>query len=282
MDIQRIPISSLTPAPDNPCLDLRPGDADSEKLSASIGRWGCVEPLVWNRRTGHLVGGHQRFKVLTARGEAELDVSMAHHDRETRHRWSHPDLLKGTLRTHEGFAMSPSTVQRPGSKKDPDGPKRRVRDYVSQKALRHGYKSCTIKNINAEHLVASLEQGRSRTAFIHADREVTIYAKSSKSPFISRGVHGDSPPAMVSAVPETNPACGEASHTAAAAISRTLATRPRGVTAATAAGRFGLPSRACMSVAVVPTRIATTRMPSGPSSLAAPTVRVSTAAFEAA
>ena len=33
--------------------------------------------------------------------------------RQTRHRWDHPYLLKGKLRTHEAFAMSPSTVHRP-------------------------------------------------------------------------------------------------------------------------------------------------------------------------
>ncbi len=33
-------------------------------------------PLVWNRRTGHLVGGHQRFKVLLARGATEVEVSV--------------------------------------------------------------------------------------------------------------------------------------------------------------------------------------------------------------
>ena len=33
--------------------------------------------------------------------------------RQTRYRWEHPYLLKGKLRTHEDFAMSPSTVHRP-------------------------------------------------------------------------------------------------------------------------------------------------------------------------
>lgn len=35
-----------------------------------------VEPLIWNERTGNLVGGHQRFKVLLDRGDKEVDVSV--------------------------------------------------------------------------------------------------------------------------------------------------------------------------------------------------------------
>jgi len=69
--------------------------------------------------------------------------------RQTRHRWTHPHLLKGKLRTHEDFAMSPSAVHRPGKTK---GQKRLVRYYVSQKAIRLGYKNCDIKTINAGHL----------------------------------------------------------------------------------------------------------------------------------
>jgi len=36
----------------------------------------CVEPLVWNKRTGNLVGGHQRLKVLVARGDTEVECSV--------------------------------------------------------------------------------------------------------------------------------------------------------------------------------------------------------------
>ena len=66
----------LNPAPYNPRRDLQPGDPEWEKLDKSLGRLGQVQPLVWNRRTGNLVGGHQTLKVLKARGytEAVADV----------------------------------------------------------------------------------------------------------------------------------------------------------------------------------------------------------------
>jgi len=41
-----------------------------------VDAFGVVEPLVWNRRTGHLVGGHQRLAVLRARGDTHADVSV--------------------------------------------------------------------------------------------------------------------------------------------------------------------------------------------------------------
>lgn len=74
--IENVPISSINPAPYNPRRDLKPGDPEYESLVRSIDEYGLVEPLVWNRRTGHLVGGHQRFKVLKQRGVETVDVSV--------------------------------------------------------------------------------------------------------------------------------------------------------------------------------------------------------------
>lgn len=74
MLIERLPISRINPAPYNPRLDLKPGDSDYERLKTSFGEFGNVEPLVWNQRTGHLVGGHQRLKILIAMGVTETEV----------------------------------------------------------------------------------------------------------------------------------------------------------------------------------------------------------------
>lgn len=76
MIIKRISVEKIKPAAHNPRIDLQPGDPDYEKLKRSIDEFDCVEPLVWNKRTGNLVGGHQRFKILLARGDAEVDVSV--------------------------------------------------------------------------------------------------------------------------------------------------------------------------------------------------------------
>ncbi|MHC5035376.1 MAG: hypothetical protein ACYTFZ_10105, partial [Planctomycetota bacterium] len=77
MEIRSVPISRLNPAPYNPRKDLRPGDPEYEAIKRSILEFGCVDPLVWNRRTGNLVGGHQRLKVLqNDLGAEEADVSV--------------------------------------------------------------------------------------------------------------------------------------------------------------------------------------------------------------
>ena len=74
--VRAVPIGKIKPAAYNPRKDLQPGDPEYEKLQKSIGEFDCVEPLVWNRRTGNLVGGHQRFKILAARGDTEVLCSV--------------------------------------------------------------------------------------------------------------------------------------------------------------------------------------------------------------
>lgn len=76
MEIKKIPIDKINPAPYNPRKDLQPGDREYESLKKSINEFGFVEPLVWNKKTGNLVGGHQRFKILKQRGDKEIDVSI--------------------------------------------------------------------------------------------------------------------------------------------------------------------------------------------------------------
>lgn len=73
MEIQRIPAARLNPAAYNPRVDLKPGDKEYEKLKRSINEFGYVEPVIWNRQTGNVVGGHQRLKVLMDLGQTEID-----------------------------------------------------------------------------------------------------------------------------------------------------------------------------------------------------------------
>jgi len=76
MIIKSIAISRINPAPYNPRKDLKPDDRQYQQLVRSIDEFGFVEPLVWNTRTGNLVGGHQRFKVLLAQGVQKVQVSV--------------------------------------------------------------------------------------------------------------------------------------------------------------------------------------------------------------
>ncbi len=74
MKIQKIPIAKIKPAAYNPRIELKPGDQAYEKLKTSIETFGFCEPLIVNRRTGHLVGGHQRLTVLKDLGYTEAEV----------------------------------------------------------------------------------------------------------------------------------------------------------------------------------------------------------------
>ena len=73
MKIDRKKIEELNAAPYNPRKDLTPNDEEYEKLRRSLQEFGYVEPIIWNERTGNVVGGHQRLKVLRQLGETELD-----------------------------------------------------------------------------------------------------------------------------------------------------------------------------------------------------------------
>ena len=74
MNIEKKNVKDLLPADYNPRKDLQPGDTEYEKLKRSIEQFGYVEPVIWNKQTGRVVGGHQRLKVLIDSGITEVDV----------------------------------------------------------------------------------------------------------------------------------------------------------------------------------------------------------------
>jgi DNA modification methylase len=64
-------VTELSPAPYNPRSIT---DEAMKGLSASIERFGLVQPIIWNERTKRVVGGHQRLKVLQANKVTETSV----------------------------------------------------------------------------------------------------------------------------------------------------------------------------------------------------------------
>jgi DNA modification methylase len=76
VEIRKMPVAEIDPAFYNPRKDLKSGDSEYEKLKKSIQEFDLVEPLIWNKRTGRLVGGHQRLKVLQELGYSEIEVSV--------------------------------------------------------------------------------------------------------------------------------------------------------------------------------------------------------------
>ena len=80
MLIEKMKTENLLPADYNPRKDLKPGDEEYEKLKRSIEQFGYVEPVIWNRTTGRVVGGHQRLKVLIDMGISEVDCVVVEMD----------------------------------------------------------------------------------------------------------------------------------------------------------------------------------------------------------
>lgn len=85
MQIVKKQIKDLDRAEYNPRIELIPGDTEYENLRRSISTYGMLIPVVWNKRTNRVVGGHQRLTVLENEGETEVDVSVVDLD-ETQER----------------------------------------------------------------------------------------------------------------------------------------------------------------------------------------------------
>lgn len=82
MEIQKLPLEKLNPAKYNPRKDLKPGDPEYEKLKKSMETFGYVEPIIWNKRSGQIVGGHQRLKILQHQGETEIECVVVDLDEQ--------------------------------------------------------------------------------------------------------------------------------------------------------------------------------------------------------
>jgi hypothetical protein len=69
LKIADVPVADLKPAPYNP-RDI--SEVAFEGLKESIKKFGFVDPVIVNVRTGLMVGGHQRLKAALALGLASV------------------------------------------------------------------------------------------------------------------------------------------------------------------------------------------------------------------
>ena len=70
MNIEIKKLSELTPAPYNP---RNINKKDLNDLTRSIQEFGYVEPVIYNKATGYVIGGHQRLKALQELGIEEVE-----------------------------------------------------------------------------------------------------------------------------------------------------------------------------------------------------------------
>lgn len=74
--VERKSVRDLIPADYNPRKALKPADPEYKRIERSIEEFGYVDPIIWNERTGTIVGGHQRLTVMKNLGVLEVDVSV--------------------------------------------------------------------------------------------------------------------------------------------------------------------------------------------------------------
>lgn len=77
--IESINVDSVIPMPENErYIDPK----NMEGLKNSIRRFGLVELPIWNKRTKHLIGGHQRFYSMKEMGATDIDMLVVDLDEE--------------------------------------------------------------------------------------------------------------------------------------------------------------------------------------------------------
>lgn len=74
--IKEVEINKIKEAEYNAREKLQKGDREYENIKNSILNFGYVEPIVWNKRTGNCVGGHQRLQILKDLGKKTVQVSV--------------------------------------------------------------------------------------------------------------------------------------------------------------------------------------------------------------
>jgi hypothetical protein len=77
--VEKVKLSEMSPAVYNPRAmkeEARDG------LSNSMKSFGILQYIVWNKRTGNIVGGHQRYDILKKEGVDEVEAIVVDLDDE--------------------------------------------------------------------------------------------------------------------------------------------------------------------------------------------------------
>lgn len=78
--MEKVDRKDLSGAPYNP---RKINDRQYKALKKSLEKYGLIQPIIWNRKTGNVVGGHQRLKALDSLMRTKnysLDVAVVDMD----------------------------------------------------------------------------------------------------------------------------------------------------------------------------------------------------------
>ncbi len=86
MQTQELSFERVNLAIYNPRVELEPEDQEWKDIEASLDEFGQVVGMVWNTRTGNVVGGHQRIRILKHRGKDRAFFTVVDLDPEAEKR----------------------------------------------------------------------------------------------------------------------------------------------------------------------------------------------------
>lgn len=97
MKIEKIKVNELKPAKYNPRVELKKEDESYQRIKSSIEEFGLVDPLIVNKRSMTIIGGHQRYNILKDLGYETAECILVDLDEKQEKR------LNLSLNKNSGF-----------------------------------------------------------------------------------------------------------------------------------------------------------------------------------
>ena len=73
MKFEKVKLNQLIPSEYNPRI-ITPDE--QKRLEENLKEFGVVDPIIVNLKNNHIVGGHQRYNVLSKLSDEEKEFSM--------------------------------------------------------------------------------------------------------------------------------------------------------------------------------------------------------------
>lgn len=80
--IKKVDVKKMKASTYNPRKDLKESDSEYIAIKNSLDTFGMLSPIVWNEKTGNIIGGHQRYKILCSQGATEIECVVVNFDDE--------------------------------------------------------------------------------------------------------------------------------------------------------------------------------------------------------
>jgi hypothetical protein len=217
-------LDELKPWEGNPREDLQPGDPDYENIKASIAEYDYLEPIVWNKRSNQIVGGHQRLKVLKELGYTHAEVRVVDFDEQKEiganlmlnkavGRWDAKklpvalSLLDAEHQKLSGFSQQEIKMLGVNIRPIGERPPRTMRPRLN-------WKDFKIFHAGVDHTIYIIDGLCYLTPFYFLENKEAYYQKGRSKLFLDSGLLGSAPKEGIKALEnqgraiETGKSCG--------------------------------------------------------------------------